>query len=39
MQNNLNFLMVLSDFRYEQPNTDGERFFGENAIFRYGHGS
>ncbi|MCP4494483.1 MAG: hypothetical protein GY820_45370, partial [Gammaproteobacteria bacterium] len=35
MQNNLNFIMALSDFRYDQPITDGERFFGESAIFRF----
>ncbi|MCP4492433.1 MAG: hypothetical protein GY820_34760 [Gammaproteobacteria bacterium] len=27
MQNNVNFIMALSDFRYDQPITDGERFF------------
>ncbi len=27
--------MVLSDFHYDQPITDGGHFFGESAIFRF----
>ncbi len=27
--------MVFSNFRYDQPITDGSRFFGESAIFRF----
>ncbi|MCP4491930.1 MAG: hypothetical protein GY820_32195 [Gammaproteobacteria bacterium] len=27
--------MLLSNFRYDQPITDGGRFFDESAIFRF----
>ncbi|MCP4473215.1 MAG: hypothetical protein GY821_01295 [Gammaproteobacteria bacterium] len=35
MQIDLNFVMVLSNFRYDQPIADGGRFFGGSAIFRF----